>query len=96
MPKYIALVNWTDKGIKDVKDSPARADKAKALAKSYGGSMEQLYMTMGSHDLVAIFDMPDDEAMARFALASGRGGHIRTTTLKAFDEKAYRKLIGDL
>jgi len=96
MPKYIALVNWTDKGIKEVKDSPARVDKAKALAKKHGGSMEQLYMTMGSHDLVAIFDMPDDETMARFALASGSGGHIRTTTLKAFDEKTYRKLIGDL
>lgn len=96
MTKYIALINWTEKGIKAVKDSPTRADMARTLAKKLGGSLEQLYMTMGSHDLVAILEMPNDEAMAKFALTSASGGHIRTTTLKAFDEKSYRKIIGAL
>ncbi|MDH3668159.1 MAG: GYD domain-containing protein [Paracoccaceae bacterium] len=96
MSTYIALIDWTNKGIKEVKDSPARADKAKALAEELGGSITQLYLTMGSHDLVVIMDMPDDEAMARFALTVGRGGHIRTNTLKAFDEAAYRKLTASV
>lgn len=93
MPTYIALIDWTNKGIKDVKDSPDRADKAKALAEKLGGSISQLYLTMGSHDLVVVMEMPDDETMARFALTVGRGGHIRTNTLKAFDEATYRKLV---
>jgi uncharacterized protein with GYD domain len=80
----------------DVKGSPVRADKARALAKKLGGDLQQLYMTMGGHDLVAILDLPDDEAMAKFALTSAAGGHIRTTTLKAFDEASYRKIIGSL
>lgn len=96
MATYVALINWTEKGIKEVKNSPARADKAKALAKKLGGEMKQLYLTMGSHDLVAIIDMPNDEAMAKFALTVGSGGHIRTTTLKAFDEATYRKLVGSV
>ena len=96
MAKYIALINWTEKGITDVKGSPVRADKARALAKKLGGDLQQLYMTMGGHDLVAILDLPDDEAMAKFALTSAAGGHIRTTTLKAFDEASYRKIIGSL
>jgi uncharacterized protein with GYD domain len=96
MAKYIALINWTEKGIKDVKDSPKRADKARALAKKLGGEMQQLFMTMGSHDLVAVLEMPNDEAMAKFALTSAAGGHIRTTTLKAFDEAGYRKIVGSL
>jgi uncharacterized protein with GYD domain len=96
MSKYISLINWTEKGVKAVKDSPARADKARALAKKLGGNFEQLYMTMGDYDLVAILDMPNDEAMAKFALAMGATGSIRTKTLKAFDEKAYRKITGSL
>ena len=56
MAKYIALINWTEKGVKDIKGSPGRADKARALAKKLGGDLQQLYMTMGSYDLVAILD----------------------------------------
>jgi uncharacterized protein with GYD domain len=48
MAKYIALINWTEKGVMDVKDSPVRADKARALAKKLGGDLQQLYMTMGT------------------------------------------------
>ena len=96
MSKYIALINWTAKGVKQIEDSPDRLDKARALAKKLGGSMEQIYMTMGGYDLVAIMDMPSDEAMAQFALNSARGGHIRTTTLKAFEEAGYRKIIKSL
>lgn len=95
MAKYISLINWTEKGIGDIKNSPDRADKAKALAKSLGGDM-QLFMTMGAYDLVGIIDMPSDEAMAKFALAAAAGGHIRTTTLKAFDEAGYRSVIKSL
>ena len=96
MAKYIALINWTEKGIKDVKGSPDRADKARALAKKLGGDLQQLYMTMGGYDLVAILDMPNDDAMAKFSLTSAGGGSIRTTTLKAFDEASYRKIIDSL
>ena len=96
MAKYIALINWTEQGVKDVKESPARADAARAMAKKLGGDMEQLYMTMGGYDLVAILDMPSDEAAAKFALNSAAGGSIRTTTLKAFDEASYRQIVGSL
>jgi uncharacterized protein with GYD domain len=51
---------------------------------------------MGSYDLVAILEMPNDDAAATFALKSAAGGHIRTTTLKAFDEADYRKIVGSL
>lgn len=96
MATYIALINWTEKGIKEVKDSPGRADKARALAKKLGGDMKEVYLTMGSYDLVVTIEMPSDEAMAQFALTVGSGGHIRTTTLKAFDEATYRKLVGSV
>lgn len=92
MAKSISLISWTDLGIREVWDASKRTDKAMALAKSSGGELEHVFMTMGSFDLVAIIEMPDDETMAKFTLASAMGGHIRTTTLKALDEATYREL----
>jgi uncharacterized protein with GYD domain len=96
MAKYIALVDWTEQGIKGVKDSPKRLDAARALAKKFGCEMQDFYMTIGAHDMVAIMEAPDDEAMAKFALTLGSSGNVRTTTLKAFSEDAYRKIVGAL
>jgi uncharacterized protein with GYD domain len=96
MAKYITLVNWTDQGIKSVKDSAKRLDAARALAKKLGCEMKDFYMTIGPYDMVAMVEAPDDEAMAKFGLALGSGGNVRTTTLKAFSEDAYRRIIGAL
>jgi uncharacterized protein with GYD domain len=96
MAKYIMLINWTDQGIKTIKDSPKRLDAARAAAKKVGGELRKFYMTIGSYDLVVVLEAPDDEAAAKFALTVGAGGNIRTTTLKAFSEESYRRIIGGL
>ncbi len=96
MVTYISLTNWTEQGIKDVKDSPARLDAAQALAKKLGGEMKQIFLTMGGYDMVAILELPNDEAAATMALKLGSSGSIRTTTLKAFDEATCRKIIAAL
>ena len=96
MARYIMLTNWTEQGIKNVKESPKRLDAAKALAKKLNGEIVEFYMTTGAHDMVLILDAPDDEAAAKFALSVGSGGNIRTTTLKAFSEKNYRAIIQSL
>ena len=36
MAKYILLINWTDQGVKSVKDSPKRLDAARKLAETAG------------------------------------------------------------
>ena len=94
--KYIALINWTEKGIAEAKTSPERVDQARGLAKQLGGELEQIFMTIGMYDLVGILDMPSDEKAAEFALKVAAGGHVRTTTMKAFDEAAYRAITGAL
>ena len=96
MAKYIALMNWTDQGIKNVKESPGRLDAARGLAKKLGCEMHDFYMTIGSYDMMVIMDAPDDETVAKFILMTGAGGNVRTTTLKAFSEDAYRKIVGSL
>jgi uncharacterized protein with GYD domain len=96
MGTYIELLNWTDQGVKNVKDSPSRLDAARAMGKKMGVNIKEFYLTAGACDMVVIADAPDDDTMAKFNLTLAMGGNIRTTTLKAFSEDAYRKIIGGL
>ena len=96
MGKYILLVDWTEQGIRNVKDSPKRLDAARKLAKKCGAKMGDFYMTIGKHDMLAHLDAPDDATVAKFVLSLAGGGNVRTTTLKAFSEAEYRKVIGGL
>ncbi|MFD1329613.1 GYD domain-containing protein [Mycoplana ramosa] len=96
MTMYIVLLNWTEQGIKNVRESPKRLDAAKKALGDMGGSFKEFYLTMGDYDMVAVCEAPDDAVAARFCLTLGQGGNVRTKTLKAFPEKAYRELIASL
>lgn len=96
MTTYIMLINWTDQGVRDVRSSPKRLDAAKKLLGEMGGSFKQFYLTMGDFDMVAIAEAPDDAVVARFALMLSQGGSVRTRTMKAFPELAYREIIASL
>ena len=84
MSHYIALVNYTDKGIANIKDLPARLDRSRDLLREMGGEFRQVYLTMGHHDLVIAYEAPDDATAARFTLRLGMLGYVRMTTLKHF------------
>ena len=96
MPTYIVLGTWTDQGVRAIADSPKRLDAAKKLLADMGGQLKAFYMTLGEHDMVAIYEAPDDAVAARFALKVGQSGSLRTTTLKAFPEPAYREIVASL
>lgn len=96
MALYISLVNWTDQGIKSIKESPTRLDGARTLAKKYGCTMKDFYLTIGAADMVVVLEGPDDESVAKFSLALASSGSVRTTTMKAFPEDAYRKIVAAL
>jgi uncharacterized protein with GYD domain len=93
MTTYIMLANWTDRGLQAVTDGPKRMDNVKKMLADMGGHMQSLYLTMGQYDLVGIVDAPDDAIAARFTLMLGRLGNVRTVTMKAFPEEAYRQII---
>jgi uncharacterized protein with GYD domain len=96
MPTYIMLANWTDQGAQKAKESPRRVDTAKKALADMGGEFKSFYMTMGEYDLVMIYEAPDDAVAARFTLLLGMLGTVRTRTLKAFPEAAYREIVASL
>jgi uncharacterized protein with GYD domain len=96
VPTYVLLANWTDQGIRGVKESPRRLDTAKKALKDMGGEFKSVFLTLGDYDLVVIYEAPDDAVAARFNLQLGMQGNIRTRTMKAFPEAAYREIITSL
>ncbi len=95
MPHYIVLGNWTDQGIRNVKESPKRVDAAQALANKLGAKLE-IFFTLGEYDFVALAEAPNDETVMQFALETGKGGNVRTKTLKAFSAAEATKIISKL
>ena len=96
MPNYIVLVNWTNQGIKNVKDTVKRA-------KSFGSALEKagckslgFYYTIGRYDMVSVIEAPNDEAIASVLFSTGSLGNIRTETLKAFSTDEAANIIGKL
>jgi uncharacterized protein with GYD domain len=96
MATYIMLHHYTQKGIENIKQSPARLDAAKKAFKALGAEVKQFYLVMGRYDIVIIAEAPDDETIAKCALDSAMKGNVTTETLRAFSEDEYRKIIGAL
>ena len=96
MTTYIVLINWTEQGVRNIRDSAKRLDAAKKLLGEMGGSFDHFFLTMGGHDMVAVCQAPDDAVAARFTLTLAMGGNVRTETLKAFPEAAYREIIASI
>jgi uncharacterized protein with GYD domain len=87
MSTYIVLTSFTDQGIRSAKDTTKRADAVKELAKKFGVTTKEFYWTLGSYDVVAIFEAPDDASITALGLAIGAGGNVRTQTLRAFSRQ---------
>ena len=96
MPTYVTLINYTQKGIENMKESPKRLDTAKELFKSMGGELKAYYLAMGRYDAVVIAEGPDDETATKLALTISSAGAIRTETFRVFTEAEYRKIISEL
>jgi uncharacterized protein with GYD domain len=96
MPTYLIFLNWTDQGIRAVKDSPKRLDATKKMVKDFGGEVRAGYLTQGQYDFLLVVEIPDDEKLAALVLRVGSLGNVRTTTLRAYTEAEYRKIIGGL
>jgi uncharacterized protein with GYD domain len=93
MPTYVTLMNWTDQGVKTVRDTVQRRDQADALAEKHGARLEQVYWTVGPYDIVAILEAPDDESVTSMLLELGTAGNLRTTTLRAYDRDQMSGII---
>ena len=93
MPVFIILGNFTDQGVRAVKDTTKRAEKFKELAKQNGATVKNIYWTLGKYDVVSIVDAPDVTSATALGLSLGMAGNVRTQTLPAFSADDMAKVL---
>ena len=93
MPNYVILLNWTDQGVKIVKDSVRRSEAFETAIEKAGGKSIGLYYTLGKHDMVAVVEAPNDEVIASVLYRTGSLGNVSTETLKAFSMSEASDII---
>jgi len=96
VPTYIALINVTQAGVGNIKESPKRLEAAKKGFRAMGAELKEFYLTLGRYDMIVVSEAPDDETAAKLSLAIGAEGAVRMETLRAFTEDEYRKIIAGL
>jgi uncharacterized protein with GYD domain len=96
MPTYVTLIQYTEQGVKTFKDLPSRLEETRRVGEPLGAKLVSFYLTMGQYDAVVISEAPDDETVAKLALAAGIRGNVRTETLRAFDEEEAKKIADEL
>jgi uncharacterized protein with GYD domain len=96
MATYVILSNFTDKGVRDAKDTVNRADKFKAMAQNAGVKVKEMYWTIGTYDVVTICEAADDEAATALSLSVTTRGNVRTQTLRAFTETEMTRILGKM
>ena len=93
MAKYVVLIDWTEQGVGNFKDSVDRYESAQSQFEGLGVRFTDIRWTLGGHDLVGMVDAPDDETLAAALLMLGSQGNVRTTTLRAFSADEMRSVI---
>ena len=96
MATYIVLANFTDQGARSARDTTKRADGVKELARKFGVTAKEFFWTLGSYDLVAIFDAPDDASISALGLAIAAAGNVRTQTMRAFSKDEMTGVLAKL
>lgn len=93
MATFITLVNFTDQGIRGVKDSPARFEAFRSMAEKMGVTVKSVYWTLGSYDIVVTVEGPE-EAVAAMNMKVGSLGNVRSQTMRAFGADEMGRMLG--
>ena len=96
MPNYITLFKLTQQGAQTVKDLPNRVEQNKARMQKLGIELKSWHVTMGQYDVVAIYDAPNEEAVAKVALALCKQGDAHSQTMRAFTLDEFKKIASAL
>ena len=96
MAMYVSLIQFTDQGIRNIKDTIKRSEAAMAEAEKMGMKIVEALWTMGAYDVVVLLEAPDDETMTAFAAKTGSLGNVRTQTMRAFRREEMEGILAKI
>ena len=95
MATYITLMNFTDQGIRNVKESPDRYEAFLGMAQKLGVTIKAVYWTVGQYDVVVIVEGAEDAATS-LLLKLGTLGNVRTQTLRGYSVEEIKQIISKM
>ncbi len=96
MATFIALIDFTEQGIRNINETTNRSDSLVATAEKMGIKIRDVFWTSGVHDGVLIFEAPDDETASALMLYIGSLGNVRTQSLRAYSKPEMNKIIAQM
>lgn len=96
MATYIVLGQYTDQGIRHIKETTKRAEALQGMAKKVGATVKAVYWTLGEYDVATIIEAPDDASATALFLSIGALGNVRTRSLRAFTPEEMGKILGKM
>ena len=93
MANYVALVNFTDQGVRRIRQTTERAKALINAASNLGVKIKEIYWTMGAYDAVITAEARDDETVTAFAMSMGALGNIRTQTMRAYTAQEMNVIL---
>jgi uncharacterized protein with GYD domain len=96
MATYVSIVNFTDQGIKVIRNTVERADSFCQTAERMGVTVRDIFWTLGTYDLVMVVEAPDDETVATLFFSLGSLGNIRAHTMRAFTAEDMANIVGKI
>ena len=93
MAHYVILGNFTDQGIRAVKDTAKRAKSLREAAGVAGVRLKDIFWTMGTYDLVITAEAANDELVTSMMMRVGSMGNMKTQTLRAFGESEIEAIL---
>jgi uncharacterized protein with GYD domain len=96
MATFIVLGNYTDQGIRNIKDAPKRTEAVREMAKKTGVVLKETFWTLGAYDFVSILEAPDEQTIIAFGMSVGALGNVRTQTLRAFSAADMTAILDKL
>ncbi len=96
MRTFVIMANWTDQGVKNIRDTLQRAKTFRALIESRRGKLREHLYTLGGYDIVMVTEFPDEETAAAAVLALASLGNVRVQTMQAFTDEEMAAIIRQL
>jgi uncharacterized protein with GYD domain len=96
MARYVSLIQFTDQGIRNIKDTIKRGDAAMAEAEKMGMKIIDEFWTMGAYDVVVVVDAPNDETVSAFMLKIGSLGNVKSHTMRAFRREEMEGILAKI
>jgi uncharacterized protein with GYD domain len=93
---FVMSLNFTERGIREIKDDLKRAQAAQDLAKKCGCEIKQIFLTSGEYDVLQIIETANADNIAKYALANGSLGFVRSHTALAWPMEEATKIISEL